>query len=297
MRESKYKGVVVPMITPVNEKEEIDIPAVEKIIECFAAANVSPLLMGTTGEGNSVPATQRTLLIETAVKAARKRITIYAGLSGCCTSEHIAAANRYYALGTDVIVATLPSYYALTDHQMYTYYQTLADHIEAPLMLYNIQATTHMSIPVDIVRKLSRHPNIVGIKDSERDMERMDACLKISHENPEFAYFCGWAAQSATSLLKGADGIVPSTGNIVPEQFAALYKAATTGNEEKAYALQKQTDEIARIYQEGRTLGESLAALKVMASTKGLCKPCMLSPLTRLAPEEEEEIIRRTTFI
>lgn len=222
---------------------------------------------------------------------------IYAGLNGCCVSEHIRMANQYHQLGADVIVATLPSYYTLTDEQIYNYYKTLADNITAPLMLYNIKATTHMSIPVEVVKRLSTHPNIVGLKDSERDLERMEACLAISKDNPGFAYFCGWAAQSANSLLNGADGIVPSTGNFVPDMFAELYEAAVSGNVEKANKLQKETDNIARIYQEGRTLGQSLAALKVMMGTKKLCQPWMLGPLTRLSDREEKEIVDKTANI
>lgn len=226
-----------------------------------------------------------------------KQITIYAGLTGCCFSEHVRMANLYHKLGADVIVATLPSYYALTDEQMYNYYKTLADNITAPLMLYNIKATTHMSIPVEVVKRLSTHPNIVGLKDSERDAERMDQCLAISQDNPDFSFFCGWAAQSANSLQKGADGIVPSTGNFTPDMFAELYNAALSGDTKKANDLQKETDDIARIYQEGRTLGQSLAALKVMMGTKDLCQPWMLAPLTRLSAEEEKEIVNKTNNI
>lgn len=312
MKDSKYRGVVVPMITPVTEQGELDIAAVERIIELFARHGVSPLLMGTTGEGNSVSPQQGLLFVKTAAAAAtataaaaarrctqvaahgetcpEKTITIYAGLTGCCVSEQIHMANQYHQLGADVIVATLPSYYALTDEQMYNYYKTLADNIKAPLMLYNIKATTHMSIPVEVIERLSAHPNIVGLKDSERDLERMEACLAISKNNPGFAYFCGWAAQSAGSLTKGADGIVPSTGNFVPDMFAELYEAAVAGNTDKANDLQKKTDAIARIYQEDRTLGQSLAALKVMMETKNLCQPWMLAPLTRLPAQEEETI-------
>ncbi len=297
MKANQYKGVVVPMVTPVTAQGELDIAAVERIMESFVTNGVSPLLMGTTGEGNSVSPEQGLLFVRTAVKVAAGRIVIYAGLNGCCTAEHIRMANAYHEAGADVIVATLPSYYALTDEQMYTYYTTLADNITAPLMLYNIKATTHMSIPLDIIERLSKHPNIVGLKDSERDLERMEACIALTRSTPGFAYFCGWAAQSAGSLLRGADGIVPSTGNYVPGMFAQLYDAACAGDTERANDLQKATDEIARIYQEGRTLGQSLTALKVMMQTKGLCEPWMLSPLTRLPAAEEEAITRKAIAI
>ena len=293
MKNCKYRGVVVPMVTPVTETQALDVAAVERIIEFFAEAGVAPLLMGTTGEGNSVSAADGRLFVETAVKAAKGRILIYAGLTGTCFAEQLAQAEAYTKAGADVIVATLPSYYALTEEQMYGYYKTLADNITGPLMLYNILATTHMSIPVDVIKRLAEHPNIVGLKDSERDLDRMKQCVELSKEREDFAYFCGWAAQSAYSLSIGGDGIVPSTGNYVPEMFADLYNAAIKGDMATAERLQDETNEIAKIYQAGRTLGQSLTALKVMMQTKGLCEPWMLMPLTRLSSDEEQAIVEK----
>ena len=290
-RNSKYSGVVVPMVTPVTQDGRLEVEAVGRIIDLFAEDRVSPLLMGTTGEGNSVSQADGQLFVETAVKAADGRILIYAGLTGNCFAEQVRQAEVYTALGADVIVATLPTYYALTAEQMYDYYHTLADCITGPLMLYNILATTHMSIPVDVISRLADHPNIVGLKDSERDLERMAQCIAIKQSHPDFAYFCGWAAQSAHSLELGGDGIVPSTGNFVPAMFRQLYEAAVGGDMDTANRLQDETNEIAKIYQKDRTLGQSLAALKVMMQTRGLCEPWMLMPLTRLSAEEEQRIV------
>ena len=299
MNNSKYCGVVVPMVTPVTQDGRLDVEAVKRIVDFFVKAGVSPLLMGTTGEGNSVSQADGQLLVETAVKAQREAIAdnsqlkIYAGLTGNCFAEQVRQAEVYTALGADVIVATLPTYYALTPEQMYDYYKTLADCITGPLMLYNILATTHMSIPVDVIRRLADHPNIVGLKDSERDLERMAQCIDIAKGRDDFAYFCGWAAQSAHSLELGGNGIVPSTGNFVPEMFRQLFDAAVAGDMETANRLQDETNEIAKIYQKDRTLGQSLTALKVMMQTKGLCEPWMLMPLTRLSAEEEQAIVHK----
>ena len=290
MKPKAFYGVVVPMVTPVTQDPRLDTKAVERIINFFAEAGVSPLLMGTTGEGNSVSQQDGLRMVETAVKAAAGRITLYAGLTGNCFAEQVAQAEAYTKAGADVIVATLPTYYSLTPEQMENYYRRLADSITGPLMLYNILATTHMSIPVDVIRRLADHPNIVGLKDSERDLERMAQCIEIARGREDFSFFCGWAAQSARSLELGGDGIVPSTGNYVPEMFRQLYEAAVSGDMATANRLQDETNEIAKIYQKDRTLGQSLAALKVMMQTKGLCEPWMLMPLTRLSDEQEKAI-------
>ena len=289
MNKRKYAGVVVPMATPVKNGS-VDQEAVAKIIRSFAEAGVDALVMGTTGEGNLVPQAEGIEMVATAVRAAEGKITIYAGVTGLCLKEQIAQIEGFKTAGADVAVAILPSYYALTEEQMVAYYTALADASSLPVMLYNILATTHLSIPVEAVRKLAAHPNIVGLKDSERDLERMEQCIAVRNEAENFTYFCGWAAQSAHSLELGADGIVPSTGNFVPKHFQALYEAAVKGDMEEANRLQALTDEMAKVYQQGRPLGKQLAALKCIMQGLDLCTTEMFAPLTELSEEEYQTI-------
>ncbi len=286
----KYHGVVVPMVTPVTKEGNIDTDAVERIIENFAKYNVSALIMGTTGEGNSVSVEQGAEMIKAASKAAAGRIVIYAGLCGTCVSDQMKAAERFVEAGADVIAATLPSYYALTPGQMYTYYKTLADNVTIPLMLYNITITTHMSIPLDVIEKLSHHSNIVGLKDSENDLDRMEAALKMFADRDDFAYFCGCAANSAYALKLGADGIVPSVGNFMPKAYNDLFEAGIKGDEATAEKLQQETNTVGKINTAGLTLGQSLAGLKVIMKEYGLCETYMLPPLTELDGDTVERI-------
>ena len=287
---NKYHGVVVPMVTPVTKEGDIDVKAVERIIDNFAKYNVSALLMGTTGGGNSLAVEQGVKMIEAAAKAAAGRITIYAGLAGNCVSEQMEAAKKFVAAGADVIAATLPCYYALTPEQMMKYYTDLADALTIPLMLYNITITTHMSIPVDVIEKLSHHPNIVGLKDSEDNQERMEEILRLVADRDDFAYFCGCAANSAKALSLGADGIVPSVGNYLPKMYADLFDAGVKGDTATAEDLQQKTIEIGKINTAGLTLGQSLAGLKVIMKMVGLCDTFMLPPLTELDDDTVKRI-------
>lgn len=294
MKNKQYAGVVVPMVTPVRDGA-VDLEAVRTIIRSFAEAGVHALVLGTTGEGNLVSQGETILLTDAAVEAAEGKIRIYAGVTGLCLKEQISQIEGFARAGADVAVAILPSYYALTEEQMVGYYTALADASPLPVMLYNILATTHLSIPVEAVRKLSMHPNIVGLKDSERDLERMAACIDIARDREDFSYFCGWAAQSAHSLELGADGIVPSTGNFVPKHFRALYDAAVEGDMEEAQRLQEVTDDMAKVYQQGRPLGQQLAALKGIMEQCELCGREMLPPLTMLPEAEYKKIIEQIT--
>lgn len=286
----KYHGVVVPMVTPVTKDGKVDVKAVERIIENFAQNNVSALIMGTTGEGNSVAIEEGAKMIAAAARTAAGRIVVYAGLCGTCWSDQMKAAEAYVEAGADVIAATLPSYYALTPEQMYEYYKNLADAVKVPLMLYNITITTHMSIPLDVIEKLSHHPNIVGLKDSENNLERMEEALKLFADRDDFAYFCGCAANSAHALKLGADGIVPSVGNYAPKAYNDLFEAGINGNEAEAERLQQLTNNMGKVNTKGLTLGQSLAGLKVIMKEFGLCDTYMLPPLTELDNETVERI-------
>ena len=294
MAKREYTGVVVPMVTPVREGA-VDLEAVATIIRSFVEAGVDTLIMGTTGEGNLVSMGEGIDMVHTAVEAAEGKIRIYAGVTGLCLKEQISQIEGFARAGADVAVAVLPSYYSLDEEQMVAYYTALADASPIPLMLYNILATTHLSIPVEAVRKLAEHPNIVGLKDSERDLDRMAACIEIARSREDFTYFCGWAAQSAHALELGADGIVPSTGNFVPKHFRALYDTAVEGDMEEANRLQAVTDDMAKIYQQGRPLGKQLAALKCIMEQCELCGKEMLPPLTMLSEAEYKQIIEQIT--
>jgi dihydrodipicolinate synthase/N-acetylneuraminate lyase len=290
----KYQGVVVPMVSPLTGNKEIDKVAVEKILHSFSKNDISPLVLGTTGESASFDKRERIELVEATVRAKGANQTIYVGLVGNNVRSNVNCANLYFDLGAEVAVATLPSYYVLTPDQMVNYYSTLADKLTGPLMMYNIKSTTQMSIPLEVVEKLSKHENIWGLKDSERDMERLNKCIRAYESREDFSFFCGWGGQSANSLKWGADGIVPSTGNVVPELYRDLYAAALNAEMDKADQLQLQTDKVARIYQENRTLGQSLAALKEMMGVLDLCSPYMMPPLTELNKAEKEQVQKVT---
>lgn len=297
MNTKKFSGVVVPMVTPLNPDLSIDVGAVKRIMKSFTDNDIHPLVLGTTGESSSIGKQASLELLAAALADKGHKQLVYAGLVKNQTESLVKWGNRYLKMGADAVVATLPSYYILTPEQMYTFYMRLADSLQGPMLMYNIKATTQMSIPLDIVDRLSQHPNILGLKDSERDEERMKTCIERYKDRSDFSYFCGWGAQSAGSLQLGADGIVPSTGNLVPELYKSLYQAAVSSDFETAASMQALTDEVAICYQKNRTLGESLAALKVLMHSKGLCRSVMMPPLTELAPEEMENVLKMFAVI
>ena len=290
----KCSGVVVPMITPLTVSEEIDEKAAIRITENLIRNGCIPFILGTSGEATSQSTKQKLTLAETVVEAAANRVPVYAGISSTCFSESVRLANTFFDKGVDYAVAHLLFFYPLTPQQMKKYFLRLADAIHGPLMIYNIPSTTGMAIPSNVIFELSEQENIVGIKDSERSVEKHEEIIAFCRAHDSFAHLTGWGVQIARALLSGSNGLVPSTGNLVPGIYSKLYQSALAGDEENVFQLQAQTDAISAVYQKGRTLGESLAALKVMMNEWGLCGKTMQPPLTALLPEEERKILEQT---
>jgi 4-hydroxy-tetrahydrodipicolinate synthase len=279
LRGKKYTGIIVPAVTPLTEKLQIDEVAVSRLFALFYQHNISPFILGTTGESASLPLQLKKDYVLAAAKNKKMDSLLYAGIGSNVLAESIDFASYCSFHAVDVVVATLPSYYGLTEKQMLKYFTTLADSISLPLFIYNIPATTHMSIPLPVIDELSKHKNIVGIKDSERSEERMLQSLQLWKDRKDFHYILGWAAKSADALLNGADGLVPSTGNLYSEIYADMIKAFENGDKDKMYAIQKLSDDFGALYQANRTLGESLHALKLLMKEKGLCEEYVMPPL------------------
>ena len=269
--------------------------AVQKeFFENFRKNKVAPFILGTTGEAASLAFSLKTEFFQLAGKLKKSGDVLYAGISANVYVESIALAKHAFDSGADVVVATLPSYYALTEDAMLRYFDQLANAVGGPMMIYNIPATTHMSIPLKIIDQLSHHHNLVGVKDSERNEDRLDESIQLWGGREDFSYFLGWAAKSAHAILSGGDGLVPSTGNFHPLLYAELYKTAKEGDKGEALNFQQLSDMLGNLYQQGRTLGESLWALKVIMKELGLCETNVIPPLYPQSYEEEAKL--RQTF-
>jgi dihydrodipicolinate synthase/N-acetylneuraminate lyase len=285
---SKYKGVIVPMVTPVNDDLSIDHVAVASIMKTFTKSEVSVFLLGTTGESTSLTEVQKRNLIRIALEHKTNNISLLAGISSTCLRESIEHANEYAQLGADAVVAHLPFYYPVSPGQMIKYFTTLADEINCPLFLYNNPVTVKQSIPLEVVDELSHHKSIIGFKDSERGIYRLDKAINFWKNRNDFVFLIGWAAKSAYGLLNGCHGIVPSTGNLTPSLYKNLYDCALNKDKEGAFNYQEKTDKISAIYQKDRNISQSIPALKIIMSEYQLCKHFVLPPM--YLPDNDEII-------
>jgi dihydrodipicolinate synthase/N-acetylneuraminate lyase len=273
----KYRGIVVPAVTPLNADLTLDTASVERLLGHFRQHGAHPFILGTTGEFPSLPGSLKIEYIKLAGRLKTASDQLYVGISSNCMADSLEHARIAFGEGADVVVCNIPSYYQLSETQILKYFESLADKIPGPMMIYNIPSTTHHSIPLPLIDQLSHHPNIVGLKDSERNEERLLAALQLWSGRQDFSHLLGWASRAAVTLLHGGDGLVPASANLSPGIYTDMLKAVTAGDIAQVHLLQDRSDQLGNTYQGGG--GNSIGALKTLLHKTGLCQPYMMPPL------------------
>ena len=291
-KKKKYSGVIAPLVTPLNEKGEIHESSVEKLINYVINSSNFPFILGTTGEIASNSFFNREHLAKLAAKLVNGKTILYAGITDNCINNTINTAKKYADLGINTFVVHLPYFFPLTNDLMIRYYETIAENSPMPIVIYNIKSVTHMSIPIEVIEKLSEHQNIVGLKDSERDYERVEKLAEKFKNREDFSLFIGWTNKSSQALLLGFDGIIPNTSNIIPSLFQSLYESAFTGNKEEAEKYQTKAEMLSKLVQNNKTMARTIPELKTIMHSLGICEPYVLPPLVPLTNSEQEALIK-----
>ncbi|HTR42565.1 MAG TPA: dihydrodipicolinate synthase family protein [Pseudomonadales bacterium] len=287
-KDSKYQGTVVPMVTPFTADGRLDEPSLDRLVDSLLAGKVEGIfVMGTTGEGVSIPAADRRRIVARTAARANGAVRIFAGISNGNAVE-ADMGNDYLRDGADALV--LHPRAGMDTDKMLPWFQKILDSLNGPLLLYNMPMTTKVSIPLDVVEKLLGHSRLAGIKDSENNPQRLSELMKRFGGKKDFSVFVGVGAQMENGLKLGADGIVPSVGNLIPDVCHQLCVSAKSGDWKKAGDHFSRMSTVSALYQNGRTLNESLAALKAAMHCRGLCAPFVLPPLRPLSPAQLDKL-------
>jgi dihydrodipicolinate synthase/N-acetylneuraminate lyase len=291
MRKSlKYHGAVVPLVTPFAGGGTLDEAALARLVDLQVAGGVAGIfVLGTTGEGSQVPRESRRRLVEQTVKFVNQRAVVFAGLGDIRLAD-LSEANGFLDAGADAVVAHPPVTEKVPAEKLGEWYKSLLDGLEGPMLLYNMPMTTGVSIPLDALGQLLGHPKLAGIKDSENNPKRHEELLQRFSGRKDFSVFIGVGALMQKGLRLGADGIVPSVGNLIPDVCRQLCAAAEKSDWTEVENLSVRMNAVAALYQKGRNLNESLSALKAAMHLRGLCAQQVLPPLRKVSEAELEKI-------
>ena len=280
MDPEKFYGVIPPMVTPLAEDGGLDVEGVSRLVEHILAGGVHGLfLLGTTGEATDLPYAVRRELVQRVCGQVGGRVPVLVGITDTVIDESLRLAEYAADCGANALVAAPPYYFAAGQPELVDYYRNLADRLPLPLFLYNMPAQVKVSIDVQTVVELAKHPNIIGLKDSSGNIGYFNACRYAMRDRQDFRIFIGPEEAMGEVVLMGAAGGVAGGANLFPRTFVDLYDAATAKDVDKVRSLQERIMHVSSlIYGVGHHNSSFVKGVKCALSLMGICSGTLAAP-------------------
>jgi len=237
----KYGRILVPLITPYKENEDVDYEKYEELIEYLIKNDLcdSLIVSGTTGEASLLTFEERVKLIETAIKASAGRKPVIAGTGCASTKETIALTQKAVELGIEVCMIVCPFYNKPTQEGVYLHYKKIAENTDAKILLYNIPIFVGINIEPETVARLAAIDSIIGIKDEAgvNPTQITDYYLATQNIKPDFVIYNGDDIMLLPTIIQNAMGIVSGGAHIFGHEIRAIFEAFEKGDNKKAREL------------------------------------------------------------
>jgi 4-hydroxy-tetrahydrodipicolinate synthase len=285
-------GIVPPLITPLKERDTLDVAGLERLVERLITHGVSGLfILGTTGEGPSLSYRLRRELIERTMKLAAGRVPVLVGITDTSFTESIEISKFAADKGVHSVVAATPYYFPAGQAELLEYLEDLVRELPLPLFLYNMPALTKVSFELDTIRAAQQWDKVIGIKDSSCDMIYFHKMLAVAKQRPDWAVFVGPEELTAEAVLLGAHGGVNGGANLHPRLYVDLYQAAAAQDLQRVRQLHAQVMDLAgRIYTVGKHKSAIIKGLKCALSLLNVCDDCMAEPFRRFNEPERDKV-------
>ena len=239
------RGSYPPLITPFRNGA-VDYTKFTEMVEQHAAEGSHGIVVtGTTGEPSSLTTGERARLVETAVKAASRRIPVVAATGSQSLAETLEITAAAEKAGADALLIVTPYYIKPSQAGLVEYFAAIGQRTTLPLMIYHIPGRAAVSVTAPTVERIAeRVPTLVGMKHAANDLELVTEIL--SSLGLEFRIFCGLESLSLPMLAVGAAGLMNAVGNLAPARVAALYNQLAKGNWNEARKLHFELFELNR---------------------------------------------------
>lgn len=210
-----FKGSGVALITPFNEKGEVNYQKLEELVDFHCENNTDALIvLGTTGEASTLTDDEKIAVVKCVVEKNRGRLPIIVGAGSNNTLQAIEMAKRYENLGVDGLLVVTPYYNKGNENGIYKHYVSIANFVKLPIILYNVPGRTGVNLSVKLLKKLAKIENIVALKEASGDIAYAS---EVAREVPELTLYSGNDDITVPLLSIGAKGSISVLANIKPK--------------------------------------------------------------------------------
>jgi len=287
-------GVIPPMVTPLLDRDALDAPGLERLIEHILSGGVHGLfILGTTGEAPSLSHTLRRELIGRTCDQVAGRVPVLVGITDTAFVESINIAQNAKDVGAQGVVLAPPYYFPAGQPELLEYLQHLTPELPLPLFLYNMPSHTKLDFEPETVRAAADIPGVVGLKDSSANMVYFHQLQTLLRNKPDFSLLVGPEELLGETLLLGGHGGICGGANLCPELYVDLYHAAQRRDLQEVARLHERVMQISTtIYSVGQYKSSYLKGLKCALSCLGICSDFLAEPFHRFREPERRLIAR-----
>jgi 4-hydroxy-tetrahydrodipicolinate synthase len=288
----RFQGVIPPLVTPLDDQQQVDFSGLERLVERLIVGGVQGLfVVGTTGEGPSLTQSAQQQIVSAVCDQASGRLPVLVGITNTVFAHSLEIAEAAYAAGSSAVVLAPPYYLPLTQSELIGYTLRLVDRLPLPVMLYNMPGCCKTWFDVETVLRLSEVPEVLGLKDSSGDLDYLQRAIAAVSQRPDFAFFVGPEEILVEAMRLGAHGGVHGGANVFPRLYVAMYHAAAAGDWDEAERIQKLVLEFGTaIYSASEGPSRIIKGIKTALDLLGVCQDQMAEPLTRHLPEARKQI-------
>lgn len=234
----KLGRLLTAMVTPFNEKGEVDYEQVRRLaLALLNSGSDGVLVVGTTGESPTLIRQEELRLFSEVKSAVGERGTVIAGTGSNSTAEAIETTKEAERIGVDACLLVVPYYNKPTQDGLYQHFKAIAQSTDLPCILYNVPSRTVTNLSAETVIKLSLIDNIIGVKEASGNLEQVSKI--ISNTGDDFLVWSGNDSDTLPILALGGYGVISVASNLVGNQIKEMIDSFTSGKTDKAAEIHR----------------------------------------------------------
>jgi 4-hydroxy-tetrahydrodipicolinate synthase len=284
------KGTFTALVTPFDENGQIDEEALKNLVNFQIDNDISGLVpCGTTGESPTLSHEEHNKVIDIVIAANEGEVLIIAGTGSNSTEEAIAMTEYAKKAGADYSLQVVPYYNKPTQEGMYKHFWKIAETVDIPLILYNIQGRTGVNMETATLMRLAKHPNIVGVKEASGNLAQMWDVLHQIPEDKEFSVLCGDDALTIPLISIGGHGIISVASNIIPDEIFEMVDNSWDREGQFFQEAIKQHYQLLPLFK-ALFMETNPIPIKTALAMQGKIKESFRLPMCEMQPENKEKL-------
>lgn len=287
----RLRGIFPPIPTTFDERGDVDTAAISANVRQWMTTGLKGILaLGSNGEAGFVDEDESDRIVKAVRGGMPGDRMLLAGTGRESTRATIAATRRAADLGADAVLIRTPSFFRsqMTTDALMKHYVAVADASPVPTLLYDLPGPTGITLTLPLIEAVSDHPNIVGVKETSPDLDRLGQFTAVRPER--FSVMCGWAPVVYPALVAGATGAILAVANVLPDETVTLFEHVSAGRHVEALALQRRLTPIAQMVSTTYGVAGMKAALDLVGYRGGPVRAPLLPLPVRVRSEIEQAL-------